>query len=277
MLLVFKKNVRLFDATNDIVVMVQGSIRADQRNLLAESGMKVVKVLGVSVGQDLSFDNQPNDSAATCYRSKLCALQLVAYDKILFMDADIFLKEGMLAWFSKTTFIVGSGRDSPMNAGVFVAKPSQQAYADIRDIAKSGTFTLDDGWMQFGSFPHWREEGQSDWTFWCSTSDKGLLFYYYGLLMHDAEIISVEYSRELYIHFTGMNKPFLFTEGTVQQAPRKMQESLGDWFSIWHNVELKLSSSQKVIFNSKADIDQAKETIENVRVGRRMQAKGNPY
>mmetsp|Transcript_23317 Transcript_23317/g.47302 ORF Transcript_23317/g.47302 Transcript_23317/m.47302 type:complete len:557 (-) Transcript_23317:49-1719(-) len=260
MLIVLMENIREFDTKNDIVVMVYGGINKIIWNTLSNLGFKIVRVSSVSVRQDLNFINQPDEHAAKCYRSKLRALQLVAYDKIMFVDLDLLFEKDVREFFHREGFTIGTGYLSPMNAGFFVAKPSHQAFTDIADIARSGTFTEETGWMDYGFFPHWRLENEtSDWSFWGSTVDQGLLFYYYGLLMQNTtNIMSVEYTKPLYTHFAGENKPFLHhPDNADKKLPKRYVEPVRKWYLLWNNVKHKLSSDQIAWFESVSSMKQS--------------------
>ena len=47
-------------------------------------------------------------------------------------------------------FAAAEGAIAPLNAGVWVATPSCQVFADVNDVASGRSFTREGGWQQAG-------------------------------------------------------------------------------------------------------------------------------
>ena len=244
MLLVLLANIRSYDAKSDVVVMVHGSIQQEQWDLLVTAGLKLVRIPIVGSVTTPMFPHQPDERTATCYRSKFRALQLIAYDKILFLDSDILLRQDVTSMFHLPDFVIADGSEAPMNAGFFLAEPSQQAFADIYDIWRTDSYTPERGWMDYGPFPHWRQEGNvTDWTFWCATTDQGLLFYYYDRLMNLAHIEKGTDMSGIFTHFVGQNKPFLYSPEKIEDVPKRYKGAVVAWYELWDQVKIKMEST----------------------------------
>ena len=244
MLLVLLENIRSFDVESDVVVMVHGSILQEQWDLLVTAGLKLVRIPIVGSVTTPMFPHQPDERTATCYRSKFRALQLIAYDKILFLDSDILLRQDVTSMFHLPDFVIADGSEAPMNAGFFLAEPSEQAFADIYDIWRTDSYTPERGWMDYGPFPHWRQQGNvTDWTFWCATTDQGLLFYYYDRLMNLAHIEKGTAMRGISTHFVRQNKPFLFSPEKIEEVPKRYKGAVVAWYELWDQVKTKMEST----------------------------------
>ena len=79
------------------------------------------------------------------YRQKLRALQLVEYERVMFLDADVLVTKNMDALFEDprdagAAFVAARGAIAPLNAGVWLATPSCAAFADVNDVASGGAF-----------------------------------------------------------------------------------------------------------------------------------------
>ena len=241
MLLVLGENIRQFDKTHDLVTMVHGSIGDDQKKLLKDEGFKVFNI------QDFASDvsdpptRSMDERATSCYRAKIRALQLTQYDKIMFLDNDIMFKQDPQYLFRKSGFTAYQGFESPLNAGLFVVEPSQKSFTDIRDIASSNSFHPQGGWLESGPFPHWRLEGQSsDWSFWGSHVDQGLLYYYYDKVVQQATFYPPDSEESLYTHFTGKNKPFLHDPKNTKTIRSRSRDALILWHKLWALVEARM-------------------------------------
>ena len=266
MLLVLLENIRTYDADSDVVVMVHGTILQEQWDLLTAAGLKLVRIDTVGSVTTLKYPNQPGDRTATCYRSKFRSLQLIHYDKILFLDSDILLRKDVKPMFNLPGFVIADGSEAPMNAGFFLAEPSEQAYADIYDIWRTTSYTPEKGWMDYGQFPHWRQKGNmTDWTFWCATTDQGLLFYYYELLMNTAHIQLHALMGSTFTHFVGQNKPFLFSPDKLEDVPTRYRGAVVVWYNLWEKVEAKLEGAKAHSVPVPRELD-SKESVEKTRV-----------
>ncbi len=244
MVLVLAESIRRFDRTNDIVVLVKGNLYSDTAKFIRRMGMKVLRVksVGTRVPIEDPFHKLPHEFTR-CANTKIRILQLLHYDRVMFVDADIVFQENPQVLFDEPGFVGFDGPKSPFNAGLFVVTPSQQAFVDMQDIANSGSFDPKDGWLHYGEFPHWREEGKMhNWTFWGSHTDQGLFYYYYHILKDEANIRSNKEFDFLFIHFSGTNKPFLKDRSNLSKLRRRFQKPTAYWYKLWDQVVEKVGS-----------------------------------
>ena len=171
--------VRDSGSTHDRVVMLLGEIDPMGLHILQDEGIRVVSVGHVASHSDSIRDHMHPASAAV-YRAKLRILQLVEYERVVFIDTDLIVSESAEYLFHLPYVFVGQpGRLSPFNAGMFMVQPSLQAYSDVEDVAASHNFNQQLGWMEYG--PVNKHDGTTiDWRFYGSTVDQGLLYFYFA-------------------------------------------------------------------------------------------------
>lgn len=122
--------------------------------------------------------------------SKVHAWSLAGFDKVLFLDADCWLKASPLACFDLPEFTVCPGPEAPLNGARIVLQPSNGTFAALRTLIDRYSFSEAAGWEGAGEFiwpdyPTSPKPGQrSDWKFNAAENDQGLFWYYFGLLKH---------------------------------------------------------------------------------------------
>ena len=268
LLLVLSEKIRSFDEENDIVVLVYGDIHDGQKKVIENQGIKLISVQ--TVGKMVSNPEpwRVSDETSACYRSKLRTLELTQYERVMFLDTDLLLKDDIRQWFHKDTdgIVAFDGFDAPLNAGFFVVSPSTQAFSDIQDIAFSDSFSPENGWLQTGSFSDWGfrlEEGKlSSWSFWCAHSDQGLLFYYYAKVQQKAMIYDRRGTKDMFVHFTGSHKPFLYNTNNIANAEEKWKEPLNEWHRLWDTIHSKLEVAG-VDFGTENSVTLSRELIQS--------------
>ena len=125
---------------------------------------------------------------------------------MLFLDSDVLVGKNMDALFDASTvgtsFAAAEGAIAPLNAGVWVATPSCQVFADVNDVASGRSFTREGGWQQAGG---------RDWSFWSASVDQGLLYHAFfgpGGAPKDGAVLLPRGAFDGYVtHFVGKSKP----------------------------------------------------------------------
>lgn len=87
----------------------------------------------------------------------------------------------------------------------------------------------------------------TDWTFWCATTDQGLLFYYYDRLMNQAHIQKGTSMSGIFTHFVGQNKPFLYSPETIEDVPKRYKGAVVAWYELWDQVKAKMESTPRAL------------------------------
>jgi len=232
---VLAQSLRNSGTTADIVALIYPDIDSKDLALLQSFGIKT-KIVS-SVGTAITNDPGPfGFREAAIYRAKLRALQLVEYSKIMFLDLDLIVLKNPDPLFSQKSDLVGvAGGNSPFNAGIFVLRPSCQDFIDVQDIAMSDSFTVENGWFDYGPFPHWSRPGDtSDWSFYGSHVEQGLMYYYYGIYKKTATLLPLGAWDEYAVHFVGSHKPWLMSPDTPRKFPTDFDKPL------WNGIRLSI-------------------------------------
>ena len=169
------KTLRQHGAKADVVVLVDGGVKEKLMQAMTNKGINVVPLRGL--GKVRSGDS--NDS----YRTRIWALGLLQYTRVLFFDSKIeFLSNPDELFETDNVFTGFSGPGTPLNGDVWVAAPDWQAVVDVGEVSRKAgeIFSSERGWLEYGGIA-WGEEGEShgDWTFPRANADSGLLYYYY--------------------------------------------------------------------------------------------------
>ena len=175
-------SVRAAGSSHDIILMVLGKLsEADQLIIKA----KVTRILSIrAIGRGVTQGNKKNASdSMAALRAKSRTLQLIDYERVLYFDPGHVLRHGVDTLFNtEYHFLARSSADTPLDASVFVVKPSWQAFVDVKDIIKAGSFRPASGFMSYGPITDWRvgRAGEkTDWTFKQASGDQGLFYFYY--------------------------------------------------------------------------------------------------
>jgi len=165
------------------------------------------------------------------------AVQLAEYEKIISLDSDILNTADMSHFFHLPGFTIRQGYIAPVNTGFYILPPNCEDFNIINEVASSGDWTPENGWQNFGPFPDWRdgrENEMTDWTFHSSSSDQGLIFYYYVLLQrkYHVEIYPLRSGifEEYSIHFIGKNKPWGVHRSQIQEVNEKYRDGMELWY-----------------------------------------------
>lgn len=130
-----------------------------------------------------------------------------------------------------------------------IAAPHACMACGIRDIAPANSFHPQDGWLNSGPCPsqHWRLEGEiSDWSFWGSHVDQGLLYYYYDKVLQQATLKLQDTEEVMFTHFTGKDKPFLHDPDHLETMRGKSREFLIRWYQFWDVVKARLDARKSL-------------------------------
>ena len=107
----------------------------------------------------------------TAYLYKLYPWSLTQYKKVLFLDSDMLVRKNLDHLFEKDCdFLYSDGPASPLNAGMFLAKPCDLTFKALRNMLLEGDFSYDKGW---------RGLGRTHEFFNAIETDQGLLYYFF--------------------------------------------------------------------------------------------------
>ena len=173
---------RSLGAQMDVVVALIGRQHPTAASLLTSGGCKLL---------DLSF--WPASRMYDTNRlAKSLVFGLVQYSAVLYFDAGAVFKVNADEMFPiGHDHVFSASARSPLNASIFIARPSLQVLVDLVDTIEHflETFTVAAGWARWGRIPQWatRAEGTdsnsttatTDWSFERAASDNGLLYYYF--------------------------------------------------------------------------------------------------
>jgi hypothetical protein len=237
--LVLTQSIRNTGSQADVVALVFGTLSKPDQNLVESYGIKIVRV--DTVGGPISNDPGPFGArTGAIYRAKIRTMGLTEYDRIIFIDLDAVLLSNADHLFKLENFTAIVGSNSPFNAGFFVLTPSCQSLVDVIDVAHSDTFSVEKGWFEYGMFPHWlpSHQGQmSDWSFYASQAEQGLMFYYYGCYQKKGDFLPVNSWDSVMVHFVGSHKPWLADPLYLGNVPKRYREGTLLWFQILQQVQ----------------------------------------
>lgn len=134
------------------------------------------------------------DNFGVATLEKFRVLEMIEYDRVLFLDSDImplcnmdymfeesFREDGLLS-----EFVMLSGGVAPVTAACFLVTPQKGEFERVVDIVhrhrnKSLTFDPKIGWgheiAQDDPWQAWYKKG-TNWTFWAAASDQGILYHW---------------------------------------------------------------------------------------------------
>ena len=156
------------------ILFVTVDMSAAQQRQAVEQGFQVVRkpafdypALEHGPYRWLSF----NDAQKIHYWS-------LPFEKLVSLDPDVLCIRQCPKIWSWPELSCQQGLYSPLNSSLMVLTPSEETVEEMRQILH-GPFNPETGWRNAGKFPHWRNEGLSDWQFLCANAAQGLLFYYF--------------------------------------------------------------------------------------------------
>lgn len=248
--LVLVKSIKDTGSKADIVVQHSGPIDISDKKALEALGARVMRV--GPVGRELSrLPKGVTQELAALYRNKMRVLQLTDYDRVIFLDADIMVTKNMDELFTKWSNFVGlQGFAAPLNSGFFVFTPSCQDWVDVNDVASTDTWSETNGWMEVGNFTNPKTGATSNWNFHSSSSDQGLIWFYYFVHQQNNTLLSAEGEdspTNRFVHFLGRNKPWNVQKADLALLAGKFQDVAAQWY---HEVE-----SIRTLLNATFQID----------------------
>ena len=211
--LVAVETLRQSGTVMDVVALVYGTIEDNEAKILASENIKVASV--DTVGQPLEHRFEPYGiEVENEVRAKISVLRLVDYKMVLFFDIDTMFNEdadSLMINHELSHDIVAHHRTAtPLGAGFMLIRPSMQAYIDIDDIASTGTFSPQMGWLQYGWIQDWipgSEMNNKDWHFSDASTDEGLLYYYYYCLNTGRGFFApADQWEAIYVRLTGPSR-----------------------------------------------------------------------
>jgi len=127
-------------------------------------------------GQNIATANR--GSSKTWDFVKLRPWQLIKYRSIIFLDADMVVRgAGIENLFNTSAFTYSDGPFAPLNAGLFVLKPSAATFDALLNVAREGDFTYENGWRGAG-LPNGTAADTKRYKNHASETMQGLLYYW---------------------------------------------------------------------------------------------------
>ena len=269
--LVAVESIRETGSKQDVVALVYGQLSTEEERILQNEKIKYIRVGPVGANLPQNYEAFDQKSAAI-YRAKLRVLQLIDYEAVLFFDSDVIFHKNCDHLFeNKHQFVGRYGNNSPFNAGVFLVRPSWQAFVDLIDVSSSKGFSLERGWLNYGPIPDWREGSRgelTDWSFYGSTVEQGLFYYYYFCFIKDGsgELLPSTAWGDLVTHFTGFNKPFLSGSTPKKNMPERYRRASHQWHLTLSRVDSRVTDQL---------MDQAEQHAVNVVPALESEPSGN--
>ena len=242
--LVAAESIRLTGSVCDIVLLVLGSIPRGKLDVLSSRGIRTAVVGAFGVDVVTSSDYNALDGV---YRAKIRALQMAEYESVIFFDSDMVFHSNLDALFLEPYDILAYiGPRSPLNAGLFLLRPSWAALVDIHDVALSGLYTDTNGWMNYGPIPDWRSRAPgalTDWSFYGASVEQGLLYYYYFCYQEgkNARLMAPTHAdMQAVTHFGGEFKPWVWKKKALRRYPEATKLWLQLYDSLCQSMDCSL-------------------------------------
>ena len=239
--LIMRKSLTSLGSTADFIVMLGFTTQGDELDyylfakdilLLEEAGMRIIFLQRLlPLHEKVKFTEMA--------LLKITPWNLIAYDKIQYMDGDVLPITLMDCYFGFEQNTFNTGNASPLNSGWFVAIPDAENYNKMYDKAiyrLNKPWNKKRGWgtvMPKGIKYRDGKKAVRNWDFNGASLDQGLLFDTYALhgqaLLLDTEE-GIQYTEgeakkmdldkilgscngvspsESFIHYTGKSKPWL--------------------------------------------------------------------
>jgi len=183
---------RLSGSNRDIMVMVRMASSTQETNLPPD-------LENIFQNNNILLKYLPKvkvDNFYTATMDKFEILNLVQYNRVLFLDSDIMpfcnldylfdLSEGTSARLQEN--VVLAGKNEPANAGLFMLKPNHGDYVTIQSIQhdrmmEARDFDIVKGWGHTITAPDqwsskWYKKNGTKWDFYLAFGDQGLLYHW---------------------------------------------------------------------------------------------------
>ena len=139
---------------------------------------------------------------------KLHFWNLPEYDKVLALDVDVIVyKPCVSAFIYRELSLTSAPGGSPVNSAVMVLKPDKDVYADMIRTVMSATFSLENGWNNYGPI-----DFEKGWDHYAARGAQGFLYWYFGLIQKKLRYVS--FGSYLH-HFGGEEK---FSQKYINQS-----------------------------------------------------------
>lgn len=144
---------------------------------------------------------------------KLIPWTLTDYNKVIFLDTDMLVLQNIDHLFNQNyDFIYTDGRISPLNSGLFVAKPDLTTFYGLQHFVYSGDFIIDSGWYNMGrkKYHYAIEVCQGIFYYYFVKSNKFKVDYLPRQLYNNMSPQCLENINEndiKVVHFTSWGKP----------------------------------------------------------------------
>ncbi len=130
-----------------------------------------------------SNPEQLEESEAASARARLRVLQLKQYEMVLAFEPGMIFKRHfddlLEAAALDKDFVGRKDSTAPLDSGLFMIRPMHTNLVNLDDTAKTQSFDLENGWIGHGPIAHWSRSRKTDWSFPGSSTDRGLLYYYF--------------------------------------------------------------------------------------------------
>jgi hypothetical protein len=165
--------------------------------------------------------------------SKMRALQLVEYEKVIFQDADCLHLVNNDHLFSMPHLTGTDGPSSPLNSGFMVLRPSEEDFKGLVELGNEGDFT---------ARTYWRKSYPPRYYANYAAETQGLWYYYFfrvkgrGHLLEQAvynyQDTKSKQSGTRIVHFTACGKP---TKPKENHNPL-CGEFHSKWKAVWSSL-----------------------------------------
>ena len=195
--LVAKELLRQAGSTKDVIVMIRMATSTNE-TVLPKEQQALLTTVGIIVRY---IPKAQTDNFYTAMMDKFRILELTAYSRVLFLDSDVMPLCNLDYVLDNTdgpnapmrSSVILKTDKSPSNGGFFVLSPSLDDYKAVQDIiAKRETygyhynntvgwgriFEPPDCWTAIGDELACSKSKNTDWNFYGSMADQGLLYYF---------------------------------------------------------------------------------------------------
>ncbi|KAL9182326.1 hypothetical protein ACHAXT_012978 [Thalassiosira profunda] len=197
-------------SSQDVVVMVRMAANLTVSTLPAEEE-SWLKAAGATIRYLPTVGDRRADSFYTATLDKFQVLDLVEYERVLFLDSDVLPicnldylfdlmpSEGNNATMMRNNLVI-AWRTEPSNAGFMMLKPGEGELAQLKEIIRKQAATefAKTKWPPFDEIEGWGHTVEwknilggrgTKWDFYCAFSDQGLLYYWTKYHKRDVSIV----------------------------------------------------------------------------------------
>eukprot|EP00547_Thalassionema_nitzschioides_P004458 CAMPEP_0194202448 /NCGR_PEP_ID=MMETSP0156-20130528/2461_1 /TAXON_ID=33649 /ORGANISM="Thalassionema nitzschioides, Strain L26-B" /LENGTH=456 /DNA_ID=CAMNT_0038927937 /DNA_START=52 /DNA_END=1422 /DNA_ORIENTATION=+ len=196
----------------DVVVMVRMSAKSTLDALPVQEE-RWLRSAGAVIKYLPRVNDVRSDSFYTATLDKFQVLELIEYERVLFLDSDViplcnldYLFDMMPSDSGNTTLmrdnLVIAWKTEPSNAGFFILRTGPGQLDELNEIIRMQAerdkntwppFDEIEGWGHNLSSSHaWKDifgRGGNKWSFYCAFSDQGLLYYWTKYAKKDVSIV----------------------------------------------------------------------------------------